>query len=82
MNVSRARAPWKCRAVESMESQKQASHTSHSAWKSLSRFPHFHRADEAWKSGKPKPGFPLSHLLFMIEYQGCSGIEVLPMSPV
>ena len=33
------RAPWKCRAVETVESQKQASHRSHSPWKSLARFP-------------------------------------------
>jgi hypothetical protein len=57
------RAPWKCRAMETVENQRQVSHCSHSAWKSLSRFPHSHRAGGAWKSAKPKPGFALSHLL-------------------
>ena len=60
------RAPWKCRAVETVESQKQASHRSHSAWKSLARFPHSHRAGGAWKSAKPNAGFTLSHLLSYI----------------
>jgi len=60
------RAPWKCRVVETVESQKQASHCFHSAWKSLSRFPHSHRAGGAWKSAKPKAGFALSHWLSCI----------------
>jgi hypothetical protein len=33
------------------------------------RFPHSHRPGAAWKSGKPQPGFPLSHLLFSYENQ-------------
>jgi hypothetical protein len=32
------------------------------------RFPHSHRPYSAWKSGKPKAGFPLSHsLLFSLK---------------
>ena len=37
-------APWKCRAVENEENQTQVSLISPSPWKSLLRFPHFHRA--------------------------------------
>jgi len=33
------------------------------------RFPHSHRPGAAWKSGKPKTGFPLSHLLLSYENQ-------------
>src|SRR5258708_16043838 len=53
-------------AVESVESQKQASPSFHEPLGKLAkrraRFPHFHSSDEGgWKSGKPKAGFPLSH---------------------
>src|ERR1700730_7911543 len=60
------RAPWKCRALETVENQRQVSHCFHSAWKSLARFPHSHRAGWAWKSAKPRAGFALSHLLSCI----------------
>ena len=54
-------------AVESVESQKQASPSFHEPLGNLAkrpaRFPHFHSSgDEGeWESGKPKAGFPLSH---------------------
>ena len=54
-------------AVESVESQKQASPSSHEPLgnpaKKAARFPHFNSSGEegGWKSGKPKAGFPLSH---------------------
>jgi len=51
--------------LDSEENQRQVSLAAHSPWKSQkARFPHSHRPGEAWKSGKPKAGFPLSHLLF------------------
>ena len=53
-------------AVESLESQNQASHPSHSPLEispKTARFPHSHSSGDegGWKSGKPKAGFPLSH---------------------
>ena len=39
----------------------QVSLSAHSPWKSLRRFPHSHRRDDAVKSGKPKTGFPTFH---------------------
>jgi len=54
--------------MDAVENQKQVSHRVHSPWKSQrARFPHFHRLGYAWKSGKPKAGFPLSHLLFLLK---------------
>jgi hypothetical protein len=56
-------------AVESVESQKKASHSSHEPLGNLAkkpaRFPHSHSSGDegGWKSGKPKAGFPLSHRL-------------------
>lgn len=47
--------------MDAEENQEQVSLRAHSPWKSLPRFPHFHRPYSAWKSGKPKAGFPLSH---------------------
>jgi hypothetical protein len=44
------------------ENRKQVFLAAHSPWKSLPRFPHSHRRDEAmgkWKA--QKLGFPLSH---------------------
>src|SRR6478736_2669650 len=38
----RDRQLWKCRAVESLENQRQVFHPSHRPWKSLPRFPHSH----------------------------------------
>src|SRR6202171_311235 len=38
------RALWKCRAGENEENQTHVSLLSHRPWKSLLRFPHFHRA--------------------------------------
>jgi len=38
---SRKDKPWKCRGVESMESQKAGFHPSHTPWKSLRGFPHY-----------------------------------------
>jgi hypothetical protein len=55
--------------VESVESQKKASHSSHEPLGNLAkkpaRFPHSHSSGDegGWKSGKPKAGFPLSHRL-------------------
>jgi hypothetical protein len=55
--------------VESVESQKTASHSSHEPLGNLAkkpaRFPHSHSSGDegGWKSGKPKAGFPLSHRL-------------------
>jgi hypothetical protein len=34
--------PWKCRGMESMEAMEPAFHPSHTPWKSLRRFPHYH----------------------------------------
>src|SRR5579862_2351561 len=54
-------------AVESVESQKQASPSSHSPLEISPRtgeiptFPQLRREAGGWKSGKPKAGFPLSH---------------------
>ena len=54
-------------AVESVESQKQASHAFHEPLGNLAnsgaRFPHFHSSgdDGGWKSAKPEAGFSLSH---------------------
>ena len=53
-------------AVESVESQKQASPSFHSALEispkagEIPTFPQLRRRG-GWKSGKPKTGFPLSH---------------------
>jgi len=54
-------------AVESVESQKQASPSFHSPLEisprtgEISTFPQLRREAGGWKSGKPKAGFPLSH---------------------
>jgi len=40
--------PWKCRGMESMESQRQAFHPSHTPWKSLRGFPHYHGYDDGY----------------------------------
>ena len=66
--------PWKCRAMESLESPAPVSHPSHSAWKSLPRFPHFHSLDDDhiyWISRDRA-----SRLCYL-----CRRSEVLPMSP-
>jgi len=51
--------------VESVENQNQVSHTSHRPLKIPQTQRDFHistaPACAAWKSGKPKPGFPLFH---------------------
>jgi hypothetical protein len=51
--------------VESVENQKQVSHTFHRPLKISQRRRDLHistaPAWAAWKSGKPTPGFPLSH---------------------
>jgi hypothetical protein len=48
--------------VDAEENQKQVSLRAHSPWKSLMRFPHFHRRDdeagEKWKSRSRIPTFP------------------------
>ena len=47
--------------MDAEENQKQVSLRAHSPWKSL-RDSHIPTAaTKPWKSGKPKPGFPLSH---------------------
>jgi hypothetical protein len=54
-------------AVESVESQKQASPSFHSPLEispttgEIPTFPQLRREAGGWKSGKPKAGFPLSH---------------------
>lgn len=52
-------------SVESVENQKQVSHTSHRPLGISQLRRDFHiptaRASSGWKSGKPKAGFPLSH---------------------
>src|SRR5438128_11904776 len=54
-------------AVESVESQKQASPSFHSPLEISPRtgeiptFPQLRREAGGWESGKPKAGFPLSH---------------------
>src|SRR6476646_9820892 len=54
-------------AVESVESQRQASHSFHEPLGNLATSrrdsQHSHSSDDegGWKSGKPKAGFPLSH---------------------
>jgi hypothetical protein len=54
-------------AMESVESQKQASPFSHSPLEisprtgEISTFPQLRREAGGWKNGKPKAGFPLSH---------------------
>jgi len=50
--------------MDNEENPRQVSLVAHSPWKSRTRFPHFHRPGDAWKSGKPTAGFPLSHSLF------------------
>jgi hypothetical protein len=55
------RRRWKCRAVDTEENQEQVSLRVHSPWKSP-RDSHIPTAaTKPGKSGKPKPGFPLSH---------------------
>jgi hypothetical protein len=52
-------------AVERVENQKQVSHSSHRPLEISPTPRDFHiptaQAGRAWKSGKPKSGFPLSH---------------------
>ena len=55
--------PWKCRPVDAEENQRRVFHRAHRTLEIAARFPHSHRLGWAWKSGKPKAGFPLSHLL-------------------
>src|SRR5271163_4959147 len=50
--------------VENEENQTQVSHPFPRPLEIAARFPHSHRPGAAWESGKPKAGFPLSHLLF------------------
>src|SRR5450432_674443 len=53
--------------MDAEENQRQVFLRAHSPWKSqTTRFPHFHSRCSAWKSGKPKAGFPLSHLLSLL----------------
>lgn len=60
------RALWKCRAVGSEENPKAVFLASPSPWKSLTRFPHFHSADECGflsktqnqKGASPNPPSP------------------------
>src|ERR1022692_2192782 len=53
--------------MDAEENQRQVFLRAHSPWKShTTRFPHFHSPCSAWKSGKPKAGFPLSHLLSLL----------------
>jgi hypothetical protein len=62
-------------AVESVESQKQASPSFHSPLEISPRtgeiptFPQLRREAGGWKSGKPKTGFPLSHRHLFIPKQ-------------
>src|SRR5260370_31121275 len=50
--------------MDNEENQRQVALVAQSHWKSqTARFPHSHRPGDAWKSGKPKAGFPLSHWL-------------------
>src|SRR5450432_4588177 len=53
--------------MDAEENQRQVFLRAHSPWKSqTTRFPHSHSRCSAWKSGKPKAGFPLSHLLSLL----------------
>src|ERR1022692_331268 len=53
--------------MDAEENQRQVFLRAHSPWKShTTRFPHSHSPCSAWKSGKPKTGFPLSHLLSLL----------------
>src|ERR1700681_4347607 len=53
--------------MDAEENQRQVFLRAHSPWKSqTTRFPHSHSPYSAWKSGKPKAGFPLSHLLSLL----------------
>src|SRR5450432_3769554 len=53
--------------MDAEENQRQVFLRAHSPWKSqTTRFPHSHSRCSAWKSGKPKAGFPLSHWLFLL----------------
>src|SRR5258708_39043710 len=47
------------------------------------RFPHSHHPGCAWKSGKPKAGFPLSHSLFLSQNPNQKGglAAVAPLPP-
>jgi len=47
--------------VDTEENQRQVSLGAHSPWKSLLRFPHSHRRDEAMEKWKAQGGFPLFH---------------------
>jgi hypothetical protein len=51
--------------VENEENRTQVSLRFPQPLEIAARFPHSHRPDAAWKSGKPKAGFPLSHWLFL-----------------
>src|SRR5450432_1908145 len=53
--------------MDAEENQRQVFLRAHSPWKSqTTRFPHSHSRCSAWKSGKPKAGFPLSHWLSLL----------------
>src|SRR5450631_3027918 len=53
--------------MDAEENQRQVFLRAHSPWKSqTTRFPHSHSRCSAWKSVKPKAGFPLSHLLSLL----------------
>jgi len=55
--------------VDAEENQKQVFHGAHSPWKSLARFPHSHRRDEAmekWNAQKRASHFS-TELRFHIE---------------
>jgi hypothetical protein len=60
--------------MDAEENQRQVFLRAHSPWKSqTTRFPHSHSRCSAWKSGKPKAGFPLSHLLSLLLNQTKKG---------
>ncbi len=62
--------------MDNEENQRQVSLVAHSPWKSRTRFPHFHRPGDAWKSGKPRVQRRLACSV------GDSPIGVMVRSPV
>ena len=59
----KAKGPGNAGLMDNEENQRQVFHRCPQPLEiAKARFPHFHRPGEAWKSGKPKAGFPLSHL--------------------
>jgi hypothetical protein len=57
----KAKRPWKWRAVDAEENQRQVSLSAHRPWKSLRDFHIPTAATKPWESGKPKAGLPLFH---------------------